>query len=388
MTAGTATFSPVLAKCGEDGALLALRAGVREQARDLPGIYRMLAPGGEVLYIGKSKRVRSRLLSYFRCAFPDDKGARILREAQYIEWDYAPSEFAALLLELREIKRFRPRFNVRMKRDARHYAFIKLVRGKAPRLQVVRGGNYDHGATYYGPFVGASNMEDAIRELNDLLGLRDCSLDKQMHYADQQELFNIGSRTPGCVRYEIGKCLGPCVGACTADEYLASVQRARAFLDGTDEEPLVRLRTDMLRCSEAMEYERAATLRDKLERLEVLHTQFRKLRFAAESLSFLYAVPGVSGDDRIYVIRRGQVRAECALPQSPADSRTLNDLSESIFSHPVHKGSAIPTHEIDELLLLSSWFSRNPSELARTVAPSEVKPKGMARSLRKLVSAA
>jgi excinuclease ABC subunit C len=253
---------------------------------------------------------------------------------------------------------------------------------------VVRGGTYDEGATYYGPFVGATSVEEAIRELNDLLGLRDCALDRKMHFADQQELFSMESRTPGCVRYEIGKCLGPCIGACTSGEYLSSIRRARSFLDGADEEPLNRLRAEMFTCSERLEYERAALLRDKLERLEHLQAQFHRLRFAAETLSFLYAVPGVGGDDRVYLIRRGQVRGECGLPRSAADTRNLTDLSDSIFSGAPRPGSAIPTHEIDELLLLSYWFKQNPRELIRTCAPADLPSRGIARSLRKLLSAA
>ena len=91
----------------------------------------MLTNAGEVVYVGKSKRVRTRLLSYFRCAFPEEKGARILREADRIEWEYTPSEFAALLQELRLIKQLRPRFNVAMKRDGRNFCFLKLTRGPA-----------------------------------------------------------------------------------------------------------------------------------------------------------------------------------------------------------------------------------------------------------------
>ena len=83
------------------------------------------------MYVGKSKKIRTRLLSYFRGAFPEDKGARIVREAARIEWEYTPSEFAALLHELRLIKRLRPRFNVAMKRDDRNFVFIKV--GRAPR---------------------------------------------------------------------------------------------------------------------------------------------------------------------------------------------------------------------------------------------------------------
>src|SRR5258708_24469084 len=98
----------------------AMRDRVRADALDRPGVYRMLAAGGEAVYVGKSKRIRSRLLSYFRAAFPADKGARILRQAESLAWDYTPSEFAALLSELRLIKSHRPRFNVTMKSDDRN----------------------------------------------------------------------------------------------------------------------------------------------------------------------------------------------------------------------------------------------------------------------------
>src|SRR2546423_15080157 len=120
-----------------DAQLALMRSTVTDGAADRPGVYRMLSSDGEILYVGKSKSVRSRLLSYFRCAYPEEKGARILRSAESIEWDYTPSEFAALLQELRMIKRFRPRYNVAMKRDGRNYAFIKLTKAPAPKLIVV-----------------------------------------------------------------------------------------------------------------------------------------------------------------------------------------------------------------------------------------------------------
>src|SRR6266480_4070798 len=122
-----------------DDQLAIMRSNVKDTAADRPGVYRMLSSDGEILYVGKSKQVRTRLLSYFRCAYPEEKGARILRSADKIEWEYTPSEFAALLQELRQIKRFRPRYNVAMKRDGRNYSFIKLTRGAAPKLLVVRG---------------------------------------------------------------------------------------------------------------------------------------------------------------------------------------------------------------------------------------------------------
>ncbi|GAC1515995.1 MAG: hypothetical protein NVS1B4_08840 [Gemmatimonadaceae bacterium] len=343
-----------------------MRQFVRDGAKDRPGTYRMVASDGEVLYVGKSKRLRSRLLSYFRCAYPVDKGARILREAASITWTYEPSEFAALLAELRLIKQFRPRFNVAMKRDARHLAFIKLTRGPAAKLLVVRGPSSDDAAMYYGPFQGARRVGDAVRELNDALGLRDCALDRTMVFADQRELFRTPSRTPGCIRYEIGKCLGPCVAACTEAEYTRQVALARAFLDGVDDGPIDAIARDMDLASEELRYERAAILRDKLRRLESLKEQFSRLRFAVETLSFVYTVPGADGDDRHYVIRRGTVRAECAVDQVRDRDVRLRSLVDDVFATHERSGGSIPAHEIDELLLLSSWFRRFPMELERT----------------------
>ncbi|HEX6536928.1 MAG TPA: UvrB/UvrC motif-containing protein [Gemmatimonadaceae bacterium] len=343
-----------------------MRADVRARCENRPGVYRMHSADGEVVYVGKSKSVRTRLLSYFRCAFPEEKGARIVREATRIDWEYTPSEFAALLLELTLIKRFRPRFNVAMKRDARHFAFIKITRGPAPKLLVVRGAS-DDSAVYYGPFHGAQRVSESLRELNDVLGLRDCALDRRMHFADQQELFQLVPRTPGCIRYEVRKCLGPCVAACTEREYAERVALARAFLDGADDGPMTTLRHEMEACAERLEFERAATLRDKLRRLEELREQFLRFRFGVETLSFVYTVPGWQGDDRVYLIRRGRVREERSVPRTAAQRRALVRATEEVFGTTERDTAQVPTHEIDELLLLSSWFRRFPAELERTV---------------------
>jgi excinuclease ABC subunit C len=356
-----------------------MRDAVRSGAENRPGVYRMLTADGEVVYVGKSKCVRTRLLSYFRCAFPEEKGARILREADRIEWDYTPSEFAALLEELRLIKRLRPRFNVAMKRDGRNFCFLKLTRGPAPKFIVVRGPSADDASVYYGPFQGAQRVAEAVRELNDVLGLRDCANDQPIHFADQEELFGSFARTPGCIRFEVKKCLGPCVGGCTAAQYTERVRLARAFLDGADDGPVETLRGEMERASERLEFERAASLRDKLHRLESLKEQFLRMRFAVETLSFVYPVAGHDGADRVYLIRRGRVRAETDSPRSAADRSRMRELIERVFGTAEPTTSQIPTHEIDELLLLSSWFRRFPAELKRTRPPSS----GLSSALRR-----
>jgi len=345
-----------------------MRAVVRAGASNRPGVYRMLSADGEVVYVGKSKRLRSRLLSYFRCSYPEDKGARILRHAQSIDWEYTPSEFAALLRELRLIKVLRPRLNVAMKADGHNYAFIKITRGPASKLAVVRSAAGDEGELYYGPFVGARRLGEALRELSDVLGLRDCARDIRMHFSDQRDLFVLPQRTPGCIRYEIHKCLGPCVGGCSTSEYAHRVQLARAFLDGADDGPIASLAAQMQDASARLEFERAAVLRDKAQRLEGLLEQFGRLRFAVETLSFVYTVAGVDGDDRMYLIRRGCVRAESPVPQTAADQGRLRALVADTFGGPKGPKGAVPAHEVDELMLISAWFRQHPNEFARTRA--------------------
>jgi excinuclease ABC subunit C len=348
-----------------DARIQEMEAYVRERAENRPAVYRMIAADGEVVYVGKSKQLRARLLSYFRGAYPEDKGARILRDADRIDWEYVPSEFAALLTELRQIKQHRPRRNVAMKRDGRNLCFIKLTGGVAPRLTVVRGPGNDDRALYYGPFLGAATVDESLRELSDVLGMRDCTLDRKMRFSDQAELFTLPARTPGCLRYEVKKCLGPCIAACSSREYMDRVQLARAFLDGTNDGPIEMLRAEMAASSDRLEYERAAAYRDKATRLEALRARFGRLRFAVESLSFTYTVPGNDGKDRVYVIRRGRVRAELDAPSSSIEQSEMDRLLGEIFGNAVD-GMQVPSHEIDELLLLSSWFRRFPHELDRT----------------------
>jgi len=173
-------------------------------------------------------------------------------------------------------------------------------------------------------------------------------------------------RTPGCIRHEIRKCLGPCVGGCTAREYDEKVGLVRAFLDGNDDAPMRQLRDEMEEASQAMEFERAAVLRDKLQRLQGLREQFIKFRFAVETLSFVYTVPGHDGEDRVYLIRRGRVRGEYSVPRSDGERAKLLEMVESVFNPSDRDIAQVPAHEVDELLLLSSWFRRFPTELTRS----------------------
>jgi excinuclease ABC subunit C len=337
-----------------------LRAEVRAGCENRPGIYRMFGPADELIYVGKSVHVRSRLLSYFR-ADRGNKAADIIAHTHRIEWEYAPSEFAALLAELRTIQRARPLFNVEHKRD-RVFCFVKVSHEEAPRLLVVReiGGD----GSYFGPFRGAPRVRDVLREVADLLELRDCASRTTLRFADQLDLFGAEAQ-PLCLRADVHKCLAPCAGRCTRAEYHAQVDLARRFLDGDADVPLTILRRRMATAAERLHFEYAAALRDRMLRLEEARAELVQRRGFVESLSFVYQVPGYDGDDRVYIVHRGSIREEAAAPRNAAEVCALRERARTLLRRRASSGR-VGVIEAAEILLLARWFRLRPDELGRT----------------------
>ncbi len=349
----------------------ALRERVKATAGRRPGVYRFLDAEGGVFYVGKAKDVRARLLSYFSAPWPDSKAAHLIRAAADVTWRYVPSEFAALLEELRLIARLRPFSNVRGNRSRRRMIFIKLTGGAAPKLRVAEH-TADRTARYYGPFQSGWRTADAVRVLSDLLRLRDCAQDLPMRFAGQANLF--GADLPAaCLRHELGTCLGPCAAKCGADTYRGAVRAAVEFLESRTAQPLGRLLDAMADASAACDYERAALWRDKLETLEALFAATARLRAATEALTFVYGVrdrtprtPGGGRDDRVYLVHRGLVRAEAPWPRTPIERDAFAAEVDRVAALPPGGPAARTAPEMDELLLVTSWFRQHPEEFDAT----------------------
>lgn len=348
----------------------ALREHVRGHAENRPGTYRMLGPGGELLYVGKSIRVRTRLLSYFRAA-RGEKAAEIIAHTHRIEWDYAPSEFAALLQEFRQIKRWRPVYNVEHKRD-RQYCFIKLTNDAAPKLLIV-GQVIGDGALYYGPFRGRARVAAAIRELGDLLELRDCAARTPLRFADQPDLFGHTS-DPLCIRAELRRCLAPCAGRCTAAEYAAQADLARRFLEGDADRPLAILHERMQQAAERLDFEYAGALRDRAARLAEVRDDLVYLRGSIAGGTYLYPVPGHDGDDRVYLIRRSLIVEEFAAPSTDEGWERLHARAAELLTHSGPDRHNLHPHEAPEILLVARWFRRHPEERERLLPVGRQRP--------------
>ncbi len=343
--------------------LTALRDRISRLAEPRPAVYRMLDPLGRVIYVGKAKRLRQRLLSYFRASYPEDKSARILYAAQDIQWDYVPSEFAACLGELRQIQRHRPILNWQMNRT-RRTVFVRVSGGPAPRVSSGPGTGTRDGRCY-GPFVSAARVAEGVRTLNDLLGLRDCPVTMPMVFAGQQDLFDAGLKA-ACMRHELGTCSGPCAGFVSESSYATRVEAALAFLEGRTIAPIDRAVLAMQGASDSDEFERAARWREKLDQLIWLLSATARARAAVAALTFVYRDPGTFGDDRAYLIRHGVVRSAYPYPTTPLELEAYQGVVRQELDLPDPGPGPLPSQQLDEILLVMAWFRRHPDAFRRT----------------------
>jgi excinuclease ABC subunit C len=348
--------------------LAQLRQRVRALAENRPAVYRMVDASGRIIYVGKAKRLRARLLSYFRAEYPEDKAARILYAAHDIAWDYVPSEFAAYLGELRQIRRCRPHFNHRGNRTRRS-VLIKVSGGPAPR--VYAGGTVARDdLRCYGPFHSLGRTLEAVRTLNDLLGLRDCTATMPTVFAGQSDLFD-EPRQAGCLRHQFGVCSGPCAGFVSEWEYRRRVETAAAFLEGRTIQPLDRVIGAMQEAAGEARFELAARWREKFEQLEWLLAATSRARTAVDLLTFVYRDPGAYGDDRAYLVVQGVVRAAFPFPVTPIEQEAFRAVVAEVSATPLPPPGPLPLDAIDEILLLMSWFRAHPDALRRTTPLAE-----------------
>lgn len=221
---------------------------------DAPGVYLFKDERGEVLYIGKAVSLRKRVSTYFTgrdFGYDGERLTSMVGQIADVEFLLTRNELEALILESNLIKQRRPRYNIVL-RDDKQYPLIRLnPKDPFPALQVTRRIKND-GALYFGPYVPAGTMWDVLALINRTFPLRTCR--------------SIAGRTL-CLEYHLGRCLGPCKGLLTQAEYAEVVQKVRLLLEGKDQEVIQQLEQQMHEAAGRLEYERAATLRDRIDSL-------------------------------------------------------------------------------------------------------------------------
>ncbi len=219
-----------------------------------PGVYRMLNAASEVLYVGKARNLRARVSNYARPSGHSGRIARMIFETASMMFLTTRTETEALLLEQNLIKQLKPRYNVLL-RDDKSFPNILISTGHAyPAIKKHRGKRSEQGA-YFGPFASAGAVTRTLNQLQRVFLLRTCS----------DAMFQ--GRTRACLLYQIKRCAGPCVGKISGEDYATLVQDAARFLEGKTTTVQSDLAKAMSDAAEAMEYERAAALRDRIKAL-------------------------------------------------------------------------------------------------------------------------
>ncbi|MCI0699786.1 MAG: UvrB/UvrC motif-containing protein [Planctomycetia bacterium] len=345
-----------------------LKRGVRADAPRLPGVYGMLDGRDRLIYVGKAKNLRSRLLCYFRENSREPKAGRIISQTRRLVWEQTGDELAALLRELELIQRLRPRFNVLGVPGVQRHHYVCIGKAPAPYVYLTAQPTGKE-LGIYGPFTTWWKSEDAARRLNDWFKLRDCPQTVTMRFAEQCELFE-GDRSAKCLRFELGTCFGPCAGECSRKDYSVGVRGAKAFLDGRDRSMLKTLTQQMEEASAAFQFERAMALRDRLQAVQWLDDRLGLLRHARERNSFVYPLAGVEGRVRWYLIHRGQVQSVSFAPSTPeTSSDVMKQLAATFLDHPVP--TVLSDVAVDSVLLVAGWFHRHPEERAKLLTKAK-----------------
>ena len=328
---------------------------LRDKANSLPltpGVYIMKDSDGRVIYVGKSKKLKNRVTTYFTGNNHTLKTAKMVSLVEDFDYIVCKTEIEALTLENVLIKKHMPKYNIRLK-DSKSYPYIKVTNEEYPRLFVTRDRKSDK-ARYFGPYQGASQAYSALEAVMKVFALPTC---KRSFPKD------IGRERP-CIYKDMGRCVAPCAGNITAEEYRARVRSAERVLDGNTTDAKAGLRRDMEYFAENLEFERAAAIRDQLAALDKLS---EKQKVVADEkvnrdIFALYFGEGV-GVLSLLSIRGGALVNKNEFILSAADPVGSEEATSLIAAH-YDGGASIPREimlafdtDEEDVALLSEYLS-------------------------------
>ena len=341
-----------------------------------PGIYIHYGKKRRVLYVGKSASLRNRLKSYFiNYSSQPDKIRHMLKLVVDFEYVVTESEQEALLLENNLIKEHKPPYNARLK-DDKAYPFIKIdLREDFPRVYVTRR-NENDGAKYFGPFASAGSMRKTLALLKRLFPYRSCT--KRITGSDERP----------CLEYHIKRCVAPCTGYASQQEYGAVITQVMQFLDGDTKEIISALREEMLQASTNLEFERAAALRDRIRAIKKIYEGQRVVGLGNKSLD---AIGVASGSDQacveIFFVRGGSVVNRDEFVMEGTRDISEAEILAIFIAQFYHTASYIPPviampMEVPNTTILSQWLQQRRNAKVRLVQPKQ----GAKHQLLKMVA--
>jgi len=280
-----------------------------------PGVYLMRDQAGSIIYVGKAKNLRDRVSSYYSQPLGYTRKMDGLLESMVrIDTEVVGSELQALILESQLIRRYQPRYNTAM-RSFEHYPYIKIdVTNPWPRITLAKV-RKDDGARYFGPYRSARSARRTVEVISSAVPLRTCT----------RSFKNARSYGKPCIRLDLGKCLGPCVGQTMRDEYQAMVHDVIDFLEGQDQGLRERLWAELEAAAARLDFERASKLRKDLRSALALIGEQARLRTAEAEHTLILVQPSSDVTCReLLVVLRGRMWAQLRVPRvSPLEQRAV-----------------------------------------------------------------
>jgi excinuclease ABC subunit C len=345
-----------------------------ESIPKLPGIYIMKDRRSEILYIGKAKVLRNRVRSYFQNSRNLHPRTRIfLDKVDDIKFLTTKTEAEALILESNFIKKHQPKYNVLLK-DDKHYPYLRLTtQEKFPRLEVVRRVKKDK-ATYFGPYTMVKEVRETIRLIYKIFPLRQ----------SKDKLDGSPLRRP-CLNHQMGRCLAPCAGLVSSQDYSEIVQDVSLFLKGKNTTLLKDLKTKMEAASVATRYEEAAVLRDKISAVK---TVIDKQKIISTSLEDQDVIAYCSEKDQamaqVLIIRSGKMLGEKIFKLKSRKEMEEDETLSSFLKQYYADESILPAevllpHPIEDADLIASWLSEKKGACVRIEVPVIGKKRDLIR---------
>ena len=307
---------------------------------------------GGVIYVGKSKKLKNRVTSYFTGNNHTPKTAKMVSLVEDFDYILCKTEIEALTLENVLIKKHMPKYNIRLK-DSKSYPYIKVTNEEYPRLYVTRDRRSDR-AKYYGPYQSSSGAYTALDAVMKVFALPSCKLAFPG---------DIGKRRP-CIYKDIGRCIAPCTGKVSSEDYRARIKAAERVLDGNVTEAKEQLRLDMEYAAELMEFERAAAIRDSIAALDKL-SEKQKVVADGRVNRDVFAICQVDGVGMMSMlsVRGGALVNKNSFLLSAADTIGSDEAVSLIASH-YDGGASIPKEVMlafdahdEDISLLSEYLS-------------------------------
>jgi excinuclease ABC subunit C len=288
-----------------------------------PGVYKFRDPHGRVVYVGKAKNLRQRLNSYFAdVAGLHPRTRQMVTTAAGVEWTVVGTEVEALQLEYNWIKEFDPRFNVRYRDDKSYPSLAVTLDEEYPRLQVMRGPK-KKGVRYFGPYAHAWAIRETLDTLTRVFPARTCSTGV---------FKRAGQIGRPCLLGYIGKCAAPCVGRVSAEEHRRIVDGFCDFMAGRTDQMVRRLEREMAEAAEAMEYEKAARLRDDLGALRrAMEKQAVVLGDGTDADVVAFAQDELEASVQVFHVRGGRVRGQRGWIVDKVEEVTTGELVEQFL---------------------------------------------------------